>query len=129
MTFKCTIGVVFLSVLWVPSVALSQGLFDDAPIDSLRYTRSEQVGETMWRVLPRNTPYDRWFEKNKQRMPTFEGLVIQDARTVPLQHWEDMGVDGLYLKMANYQITDGWILEVPPGGKTKKQRHLFEAGI
>ena len=95
MTFKCTIGAVFLSVLWVPSVALSQGLFDDAPIDSLRYTRSEQVGETMWRVLPRNTPYDRWFEKNKKRMPTFEGLVIQDARTVPLQYWEDMGVDSL----------------------------------
>ena len=129
MTLKSTIIAVFLSMLWMPSVALSQGLFDAAPVDSTRYTRSEQVGETMWRVLPRDTPYDQWFEKNKKRMPTFEGLMIQDARTVPLQHWEDMGVNGLYLKMADYQITDGWILELPPRGKTKKQRHLFEAGV
>ncbi len=130
MRLKCTIAAVILSILWMPGVALSQqGLFEDIPAESTRYTRSDQVGKTMWRVRPHNTPYDQWFEKNKKRMPTFEGLVIQDARTVPLQPWEDMGVDGLYLKMADYQITDGWILELPPKGKTKKQRHLFEAGI
>ena len=129
MTLKCTITAVLLSMLWLPGVALSQGLFEDDPAESTRYTRSERVGETMWRVKPQNTPYDQWFEKNKKRIPTFEGLVIQDARTVPLQPWEDMGVDGLYLKMADYQITDGWILELPPRGKTKKQRHLFEAGV
>jgi uncharacterized RmlC-like cupin family protein len=62
-------------------------------------------------------------------MPSFEGLVIQDARTEPLEHWEQFGVDGLYIKMADYQITDGWILEIPPGGSIKPQRHLFEAGM
>ena len=129
MTLKGTITAVFLGVLWTPGVSLSQEFPEEALAESTRYTGSEQVGETMWRVLPRNTPYDKWLAENKERIPTFEGLVIQDARTEPLQHWERMGVDGLYIKMADYQITDGWILEVPPKGKTKKQRHMFEAGM
>ena len=89
----------------------------------------EKVGPTMYRVRPRNTPYDLWFAENKEGMPTFEGVIIQDARTEPLGHWADMGVDGLYIKMADYQITDGWILELPPKGNTKSQKHMFEAGI
>ena len=129
MTLKGTITAVFLGALWTPGVSLSQEFPEEALAESTRYTGSEQVGETMWRVLPRNTPYDKWLAENKERIPTFEGLVIQDARTEPLQHWEGMGVDGLYIKMADYQITDGWILEVPPKGKTKKQRHMFEAGM
>ena len=90
----------------------------------------ERVAPNMRRVSPvGRSPYEFWFQENKDKMPTFEGLVIQDARTEPLEYWEDMGVDGLYIKMADYQITDGWILEIPPKGKTKKKRHLFEAGM
>ena len=90
----------------------------------------EQVGPTTRRVSPiGRSPYELWFTKNKAKMPTFEGLLIQDARTEPLQYWEEKGVDGLYIKMADYQITDGWILEIPPKGRTKSMRHLFEAGM
>ena len=96
---------------------------------SNRGDRMERIGPTMWRVKPRNTPYNKWFEKAKATMPTFEGLIIQDARTQPLQPWEDKGVDGLYIKMADYQITDGWILEIPAKGSTKPARHMFEAGM
>ncbi len=94
-----------------------------------RHWNLEKVGPTMYRVRPRNTPYDLWFDRQKENMPTFEGIIIQDARTEPLGPWEDMGVDGLYIKMADYQITDGWILELPPKGETKPQKHMFEAGI
>lgn len=89
----------------------------------------EQLGSGVSRVRPTNTPYELWFEKAKQTIPTFEGLVIQDARTEPLKPWEGTGVDGLYIKMADYQITDGWILEIPAHGHTKPQRHMFEAGM
>ena len=89
----------------------------------------EQLGANMSRVRPTNTPYELWFEKAKKKIPTFEGLVIQDARTEPLKPWEGIGVDGLYIKMADYQITDGWILEIPAKGQTKPQRHMFEAGM
>ncbi|MEX2494611.1 MAG: hypothetical protein WD448_00900 [Woeseia sp.] len=89
-----------------------------------------QVAPNIRRVSPTGrTPYEHWFQENKDKMPSFEGLIIQDARTEPLEYWEEKGVDGLYIKMADYQITDGWILEIPPKGKTKSQRHLYEAGI
>lgn len=88
------------------------------------------VGTNIKRTSPiGRSPYEHWFAENKNDMPTFEGLVIQDARTEPLEFWEDKGVDGLYIKMADYQITDGWILEIPPDGQIKAQRHLYEAGF
>lgn len=97
---------------------------DDTPGERL-----EKVGSTMWRVKPSDTPYDHWYEKAKSSMPTFEGLMIQDVRTVPLEPWTAQGVNGLYVRMADYQIIDGWILEIPPRGSTKPMRHMFEAGV
>lgn len=97
--------------------------------ESNRGERMEKVGPTAWRVKPTDTPYDRWLEDAKQRIPTFSGLVIQDARSEPLKPWPDMGVNGLYVRMADYQIIDGWVLEIPAKGQTKPQRHMFEAGI
>ena len=129
MTLRHTIVTAAAALLLMTVGAIAQQSPDEAPAESTRYTGREKVGETMWRVRPNNTPYDQWLARNKQRIPTFEGLVIQDARTEPLEHWDDLGVDGLYIKMADYQITDGWILEIPPNGFTKKQRHLFEAGM
>jgi len=97
--------------------------------ESNRGERMEKVGPTAWRVKPTNTPYDRWFAEAQKRIPSFAGLVIQDVRTEPLKPWPDMGVNGLYVRMADYQIIDGWILELPPKGQTKPMRHMFEAGI
>lgn len=92
--------------------------------------RLERVGPTMWRVRPTESPYENWFATNKDKMPHYHGLVIQDARTEPLnQRWEQFGVNGLYIKMADYQITDGWLLEIPAKGEMKPQRHMFEAGL
>ncbi len=89
----------------------------------------EQVGANIYRVRPVDTPYERWFGKAKHHIPSFEGLVIQDARTIELAPWPGTGVNGLYIKMADYQITDGWILEIPAKGQTRVQRHMFEAGM
>ena len=89
----------------------------------------ENVGPNRWRVKPVDTPYDHWFERHQAEFPSFEGLFIQDVRTVPLKPWPDKGVNGLYVKMADYQIIDGWILEIPAKGSTKPQRHMFESGI
>lgn len=117
-------------VLTMSGATLAQEVSEgNAGDEGRRNWNLEQVGPTMFRVRPKGTPYDTWFEENKPNMPTFEGIIIQDARTEPLQPWESMGVDGLYIKMADYQITDGWILEIPPGGKINPQKHMFEAGM
>lgn len=91
--------------------------------------RLEKVGPTMSRVVPRDTPYDRWLAEAKSHVPIFSGMAIDDVRTIALKPWSDMGVDGLYFRMADYQIIDGLVLEIPPHGKTKPQRHMFEEGI
>ena len=127
MTIRSTIITVTFFVLGLAGDVYAQSTEEDVAQERTRGSNREQVGPTMWRVRPHDTPYDQWFAKNKERIPTFEGLVIQDARTEPLGYWEDMGVDGLYIKMADYQITDGWILEIPAKGQTKLQRHMFEA--
>lgn len=100
-------------------------------VDQLLVRRGiEKLGGTI-RIVPRNTPYDVWLAKAKSEIPVFEGLVIDDVRTVALQPWPQMGegINGLYLRFADYQITDGRILEIPPHGETNPQRHLFEMGI
>ncbi len=125
---KGTLSMTVICALWLAGDVFAQDIADQAAQER-RVPNREQVGPTMWRNRPHDTAYDEWFAANKNRMPTFEGLMIQDARTEPLSYWEDMGVDGLYIKMADYQITDGWILEIPPHGKTRMRRHMFEAGM
>ena len=105
-----------------PVSAVTQGT-------SNRGETMENVGPNRWRVKPVGTPYDLWFERSRARMPAFEGMLIQDVRTEPLKPWADHGVNGLYVKMADYQITDGYILEIPAKGSTRPQRHLFEAAM
>jgi uncharacterized RmlC-like cupin family protein len=91
----------------------------------------EVHGQPVLRVVPSETPYSRWIEENRGRMPVFEGLFIQDVATVALKPWPQMGegVNGLYLRFAEYQITDGRLIELPPGGHAKPQRHLFEMAV
>ena len=129
MTPKSVIILAALCALWMADGVFAQDIAEAAAEERRRGSNREQVGPTMWRNRPHDTAYDEWLAANKKRIPTFEGLVIQDARTEPLGYWEDMGVNGLYIKMADYQITDGWILEIPPQGQTKKLRHMFEAGM
>ena len=129
MTSKITIIMAAFGALWLVGDTIAQDIAEEAAQERRWSTNKEQVGPTIWRSRPHDTAYDEWFAKNKEHMPTFEGLMIQDARTEPLSPWEDMGVDGLYIKMADYQITDGWILEIPPHGQTNLQRHMFEAGM
>jgi len=118
------------SLLWSIGSVHAQGEFaGDGVYFNDEETGEDVIAEGITRNHPTNSPYEIWFKENKSKMPHFEGLVIQDARTEPLEYWEDMGVNGLYVKMADYQLTDGRILEIPAKGEMKSQRHMFEAGI
>jgi uncharacterized RmlC-like cupin family protein len=77
-----------------------------------------------------NSPYEKWLAKNRASLPVLDTLVIQDIATVELQDWPKMGagVKGLYLRFSDYQITDGRLLEIPVGGATLPQRHVYEVG-
>ena len=75
-----------------------------------------------------DTPYEQWLAGVKHEIPFFEGILIKDIHSIPLKPWPQMGhnVQGLYLRFADYQVTDGRILEIPRGSATASQRHLFE---
>jgi gentisate 1,2-dioxygenase len=95
----------------------------------LEYLRSmEQVTPTTYRYVPKDTPYEKWLDQAAAVMPLHQGLFIEDVRSTRLQAWPEMGegVTGLYLRFADYQITDGRLLQIPADGKTFNIRHLYE---
>lgn len=94
-------------------------------------TGVEKLGPNTFRMVPENTPYDRWVERHREEMPVFEGILIQDVRAEKLYPWPALGnnISGLYLRFSDYQLTDGRIIELPPAGKTESQRHFFEMDI
>ncbi|MGH9386720.1 MAG: hypothetical protein ACRD2N_20815 [Vicinamibacterales bacterium] len=122
-------AVVGTAIACAVAVTSTQAPAQERERQSNRSERLEKVGPTAYRVIPTDTPYDRWYARTRGKMPTFDGLVIQDVRTVPLKPWADMGANGLYMRMADYQIIDGWVIEIPAKGSTKPMRHMFEAGI
>jgi mannose-6-phosphate isomerase-like protein (cupin superfamily) len=71
------------------------------------------------------TAYDRWIEK--EAVPVHSGLGIDDVATVELGRWDRLSCHGAYLELLGSESTNGaYVLEVPPGGKTTPERHLFE---
>ena len=90
----------------------------------------EKLGRPL-RVRPGNTPYEGWLATAKSEIPVHECLYIDDVKTIPLKAWAQQGdgVRGLYLRLADYQISDGRILEIPPMGSTTPARHMFEMAV
>ena len=114
-----------LSARFLPEArSLYRQLMDDRSA-TLRYQRI--AGHTE----PVGTPYDEWLDRMRGNIPMFEGLVIEDVRAVPVQPWPEMGkgISGLYLRLADYQITDGRILELAADASTRAEQHLFEMDI
>lgn len=122
-----------LAVLALAGVALLHtGLARIAFFELFAYVAGvEMLGPTVVRELPMDSPYQRWLESAREDIPVFEGLVIDDVASIALRPWPQMGegVTGLYLRLADYQINDGRLLEIPAGGSTVSQRHLYEKGV
>jgi quercetin dioxygenase-like cupin family protein len=111
---------------------LHTGLARMAFFELFAYVKGvDVIAPTVVREPPVDSPYERWLESARQEIPVFEGLVIDDVATIALRPWPQMGegVSGLYLHLADYQINDGRILEIPAGGSTVSQRQLYETGV
>lgn len=122
-----------LGVLAVAAFALLHtGLARRAFFELFAYVKGVEVlGPTIVREPPTDSPYQAWLEAARKEIPVFEGLVIDDVASITLKPWPQVGegVTGLYLRFADFQMTDGRIIEIPTGGKTLSQRHLYEQGI
>lgn len=109
----------------VPLRRLLRRAFDVA----WRWQHQEAIGDSL-RAVPEHSPYDRWLKRAAEELPLFQGIVVPDVRAIQARPWPAMGdgVAGLYVRLADYQMTDALILELPPGGSTARRRHLFEMG-
>ncbi|HEX6512740.1 MAG TPA: cupin domain-containing protein [Chloroflexota bacterium] len=68
--------------------------------------------------------WDYWLEL--EDIPVHRGNFVEDVYTLPLADWPRLGGSGAYLSMANQQTTNGYVVEIAPGGQLKPERHLFE---
>jgi gentisate 1,2-dioxygenase len=112
--------------------ALQTGLARRAFFEIFAFVKGVEVpSPTVLRELPEDSPYQHWLLNARAEIPVFDGLVIDDISQLSLLPWPQMGegINGLYLRLANYQIIDGRLLEIPVGGRTVEQRQFFEKGI
>ncbi|MCZ6625845.1 MAG: ethanolamine ammonia lyase-activating protein [Deltaproteobacteria bacterium] len=75
--------------------------------------------------LPRIDTYRKWQEE--QKIPVIRGFFVEDIKTVELAPWEFKGGLGAFIVLdGTGGINDAYVCEIPPGGKLKPQKHLYE---
>ena len=120
------------ALLLTAAILLHTGLARRAFFELFAYVKGVEVlGPTVVRERPVDSPYETWLRQARLDVPMFEGLMIDDIEHVALRPWPQLGegITGLYLRFADYQMTDGRIVEIPVQGHTTSQRHLYEQGI
>src|SRR5437899_9676131 len=65
----------------------------------------------------------------KEGIPVYEGGFI-DVNKIELKPWKRVGALGAYIFLEGTAGTvDAWVCEIPPGGQTTAERHIFEEQI
>src|SRR5438309_2045259 len=73
------------------------------------------------------SPYRQFLKK--EGIPVYEGGVI-DVNKLELKPWKRVGALGAYIFLEGTAGTvDAWVCEIPPGGQTTAERHIFEEQI
>jgi quercetin dioxygenase-like cupin family protein len=77
-------------------------------------------------VMPkRHDTYSLWLEE--QRIPIFRGYYIEDINDLPLEPWDLKGVPASFVILEGTGgVNDAYVCEIPPGGKTHPQKHMYE---
>src|ERR671924_742449 len=72
--------------------------------------------------------YQAW--QQAQKIPINRGFFIEDLRNLEVAPWDLKGGLGAFINLEGAGGTnDGYVCEIPPGGKLKPQRHLYEEMI
>src|SRR6266498_4277183 len=69
--------------------------------------------------------YKSW--QAEQRIPVVRGFFVEDVNTLPLEHWDLKGVPcSMVVLDGTGGTNDAYVCEIPAGGKTKPQKHMYE---
>lgn len=129
-TFRILIALVLMAAAGI--ALLQTGFARKAFFEMFAYVKQVDVlGPTTMRERPTDSPYETWLNKARKEIPIHEGLFIDDIVHIPLRPWPQLGagITGLYLRFADYQVTDGRIIEIPAAGNTFSQRRFYEQSI
>src|SRR6266705_4401721 len=102
------------------AVAPSSGARAQAPTASR--PRTDSYDDPL--VFNGLSPYRQFLKK--ECIPVYEGGFI-DVNKVELKPWKRVGALGAYIFLEGTAGTvDAWVCEIPPGGQTTAERHIFE---
>ena len=105
------------------AVAPSPGARAQAPTASR--PRTDSYDDPL--VFNGPSPYRQFLKK--EGIPVYEGGFI-DVNKLELKPWKRVGALGAYIFLEGTAGTvDAWVCEVPPGGQTTAERHIFEEQI
>jgi hypothetical protein len=63
----------------------------------------------------------------EQNIPCVRGFFVKDVNEVPVEYWDLKGVPCSFVVLDGTGGTnDAYVCEIPAGGKTKPQKHLYE---
>lgn len=70
-------------------------------------------------------PYEEW--RKTEGIPVYADFYIADVRTAAVAPWKRLGVLGAYIDLKGGEgVNDGYICDIPKGGRTTPQRYMFE---
>lgn len=81
----------------------------------------------LFEIRQPKTSYEKWVLD--EGIPYYKECFIDDIRTVPLAPWKRKGGDAALINLADQQLNNAYICEIPPGGQLKPQKQLFEETI
>jgi mannose-6-phosphate isomerase-like protein (cupin superfamily) len=71
------------------------------------------------------TPWEAFLDE--EGIPVFKGIGMKDARELPRAPWPRVGGKGSYVQLIGTNNDTGmFVVEIPPHGSLKPQRHLYE---
>lgn len=86
---------------------------------------AEKIEKLDESLLPRIDTYRNWQEA--QKIPIIKGFFVEDIKTVEVAPWELKGGLGAFIVLdGTGGVNDAYVCEIPPGGKLKPQKHLYE---
>ena len=78
--------------------------------------------------------FEQWYvDSSYQRFvkseeaPMYEGSAIEDLGSIELANWKRRGGKVAYTRMADQEVFNLQIIEIPPGGELRPEHHMYEA--
>ena len=86
------------------------------PLDIERFDQS---------AAPKVDTYEAW--QVEQDIPIVRGFHVPDIKKLEVSPWELKGARGSFIRLDGAgKATDAYVCEIPPGGKLKPLKHLYE---